>query len=258
MPAEHLGLLFLRVANRIHPELAQHERLFLGQVLQAKEIFFEVALVVQVDIEAAEIDVLRQEVFRRRIAGVGEEDIRVRLASDADQRLEKFGHAPHPEPAHHGGWDFVADEVTEDGGMAGVGRHRLAHGIDNLAPGFRPNEKLDVLRPRQGDQDPDAGFGAAVEKPARRQVVDARDIDPELAHLGEVAPGLLRIAEVIARGIRPERPVGGALDEKLAVALEEKLGESSDANGRSLTHEEPFLVQGDDGRKAFARDEPNG
>ncbi len=75
MPAQHLGLLVFAVANRIHPEFAEHERFFLRQVLQAQEIFLEIALVVQVNVEAAEIDVLREKIFRRRIAGVGEENI---------------------------------------------------------------------------------------------------------------------------------------------------------------------------------------
>ena len=84
-------------------------------------------------------------------------------------------------------------------------------------------------------------------------MINAHHIDPEIAHLGEVTAGLLLRAKVIAGRIRFERPVGGALDEKLPVALEEELGERTDADGRSLTHEELFLVQRAKGRKTFAR-----
>ena len=56
-------------------------------------------------------------------------------------------------------------------------------------------------------------------------------------------------AEIIARRVRLERPVSDALDEKLPVALEEELGERTDADRRSLAHEELFLVQGEEDAK---------
>jgi hypothetical protein len=68
--------------------------------------------------------------------------------------------------------------------------------------------------------------------------------------LGKVAPRLLRSAEIITGRIRSKGPVGDAFDKKLFVALEEELGKSSDANRRSLTHEEPSLVQGAGRRNA--------
>src|ERR1041385_2576281 len=46
VPAEHPGLLLLAVADRVHAEFPEHERFFLGQVLQAEEVFFKIALVV--------------------------------------------------------------------------------------------------------------------------------------------------------------------------------------------------------------------
>ena len=75
---------------RVHPELAEHERLFLGQILQAEEVFFEIALVVQVNVEAIEIDVLREEIFRWRITRVGKENVRIRFAPDADERSRQI------------------------------------------------------------------------------------------------------------------------------------------------------------------------
>src|SRR5690349_8602847 len=41
VPAEHLGLLVLRMANRVHSELAENERTFLGQILQPQEVTLE-------------------------------------------------------------------------------------------------------------------------------------------------------------------------------------------------------------------------
>lgn len=128
----------------------------------------------------------------------------------------------------------------------------FAHRAHNLAASFSPNEKFNVLRPGKRDQDAHPGFRSAIEKPARRQVINPDEIDPEFAHLGEVAPDLLRGAEVIAVRVGFEWTVGHTLDEKLALAFKEKLGEGSDAERRRLTHEELFLVQAARGRKAFA------
>ena len=75
--------------------------------------------------------------------------------------------------------------------MTGMLRHRLAHCSHDLAPVFCPDEELDVLGPRQRDQDAHPGRHAAIEKPARRQVINARDVDPEFPHLEQIAPGLL-------------------------------------------------------------------
>ncbi len=129
--------------------------------------------------------------------------------------------------------------------------------LDDRSPRFCPGEKLDMLRPRERDEDAHAGFRATIEKPARRQMIDPCHVDPQLAHLREVTPRLLCGAKIIAGRVRLEWSVGGALDKKLAVALEEELGERTDANRRSLTHEELFLVQRAKGRKGFARLRPN-
>ena len=67
MPAEHFGLFILAMPDRIHAELAQHEWPIFGQILQAQQVTLELALVVQVNVEAKEIDILREEKFGRRI-----------------------------------------------------------------------------------------------------------------------------------------------------------------------------------------------
>src|SRR5436190_11718349 len=38
MPAEHLRLLLLGVADRVHAEFTQYQRAILGEILQAKEV----------------------------------------------------------------------------------------------------------------------------------------------------------------------------------------------------------------------------
>src|SRR5438874_11555892 len=71
VPAQHFGLLILAVPDRVHPEFAQDERTIFGQILKTKEIALEIALLMQVNVEAKKIDVLRKQKFCRRISGVG-------------------------------------------------------------------------------------------------------------------------------------------------------------------------------------------
>ena len=80
--------------DRIHPKLAQDQRPFFGQILQPKQIPLELELIVQVNIEAKEIDILRQQILGRRIGGVGEEGVGIDLASDSNQMLDKLGDPP--------------------------------------------------------------------------------------------------------------------------------------------------------------------
>jgi hypothetical protein len=90
--------------------------------------------------------------------------------------------------------------------MTGMLRHRLAHRSHDRAPVFCPDEEFDVLGPRQRDQDAHPGSHAAIEKPARRQMINARDVDPEFPHLEQIAAGLLGRAQVMPVGIRSEWP----------------------------------------------------
>src|SRR6202043_1965510 len=103
-----------------HAEFAQNERPFLGQILQSQQVFLKVALVVQVNVKAEKIDILRQKIFSRRISGVGKENIRIDRASDLNQFLHKIGDATHTEPAHHRARDLISDEVTENRRMTGM------------------------------------------------------------------------------------------------------------------------------------------
>src|SRR4051812_39495779 len=90
-------------------------------------------------------------------------------------------------------------------------------------------QELDVFRPRQRDQRANPFLAASVEKPARRRVINAHHIEADLPHLREIATDLFRRADVESFCIRLERPVGHALNEELAIAVEEKLRDCADA-----------------------------
>src|ERR1700722_14847963 len=100
--------------NSVHAELAKDERTFLSQILQPQEVTLEVALIVEIDIEAKENDVLRQQIFRGRKSGEGKQNFGIGRASDAHQMLDKLNHLPDAQPASHRARDFVADQVTQN------------------------------------------------------------------------------------------------------------------------------------------------
>src|SRR5215470_7686784 len=85
MPAQHICLFVLTVPDRVHPEFAKDKRTLFGEILQSEEITLEVALVVQVNVEAKEIDVLRQQKFGRRIGRVGIKGAGVQIAAAVDE-----------------------------------------------------------------------------------------------------------------------------------------------------------------------------
>ncbi len=119
---QQVRLLLLRMADRVHAEFGEDERLVAGEILQAAEVAGEVLLAMEVDVVAVEIDLARQQVFGRRKVCVGGEGEGIVLLDDAHERVEEFLHAPRAVPADEVGRDFVVDEEAEHGGMAGIGR----------------------------------------------------------------------------------------------------------------------------------------
>ena len=148
MPGEHAGLLVLALADRVHAEFAKDQRLVLREILQPREILFKIALPLEIDVVGNEIDVARQQVFRRRIAGKTVERAGVGRAGDADEFLDKLDDPLRAEPPHDGKGNLVAHVVAEDRLMPRVFRHARADRLLDLPPDFRVVQKLDVLRPR--------------------------------------------------------------------------------------------------------------
>ena len=234
VPGDHFRLLVFAVADGVHAEFPEHERTVLREVLQAREVAIEVLLTVQVDVEGEKVGVLRQQVFGRRKAGVRIKHLGVHALGQEDEVLDEFGHATRTQPTHHVAGDFIAHEIAENGGMPAVRFDRINHRFLDLAARFALVEEFDVLGPGNGNEATNAVLRAGVEEPARRNIIDAHEIEPGLVHHGEVRLCLVRCAEVFARGVGGERTIGRALDEKLAVAFAEEFG--SDPDGCGETH----------------------
>src|SRR5205085_7794126 len=98
-----------------------------AQILQSQKIAFEVALIVQINVEAEKVDILRQQIVGRRISRVGKKNVRINRASDAHQIFDELSDTAHAEPAGHRARDLVADEITKHGRIANVTTHRAAN-----------------------------------------------------------------------------------------------------------------------------------
>src|SRR5262249_45933272 len=90
---EEAGLLRFAVPERVHAELAEDERLVADQVLQAEQVTAERLGVVEVDVEGDEVQEGDVQVLRGRVAGVGDEALRVGLFADVPQLGEEALHA---------------------------------------------------------------------------------------------------------------------------------------------------------------------
>ena len=229
MPADHLGLFLLGVADRVHSELAHDQGLVLRKILQAGQVALEVLAAVQVDVEGQEVDVLRQQILGRRIARVGVEGAGILAAGDVDQMLDEFRHTLRAQPAYHRRGDLVAEQVAEDRVMPPVLAHGVDDGLLHRGANLRIVEELHMLHPGDAEEDADAVLQAEIEEPAGRGRVDADQIGPCLADGCQILGDLLLRSELVSLGVGREGGIGHPLDKKFLFTLEEELRADNDA-----------------------------
>ena len=120
--------------------------------------------------------------------------------------------------------------------MACMLRDRRSHGIDHSVARTFLAQEFNVFRPWERDQDAHPGGGAAIEKPERRRVINAQDVQSDLAHLREIPIQLFWSAKIVPCRIRFERAIGHALNEKLVRSFKEEFRDSANGTRRSGTH----------------------
>ena len=177
MPAEHFGLFLLRIPDGVHAEFAENQRPFLRQILQPQQVTFEVPLIVQVNVETAKIDVLREKIFGWRIRGVGKKRSGVNCPPHPNQFLDKFHHPARAKPAHHGAGNFVSNKISENRRVARISTHSCTHCFSNLTARFSLGQKLDMLRPWQCNEHTHAATCATIEKPSRWNMIDPHHVE---------------------------------------------------------------------------------
>jgi hypothetical protein len=127
------------------------------------------------------------------------------------------------------GLDFVEDAPGENGGVAGVVFHRLAHCLAGLNPQVARLEETEVLGPGNVDEEPEIELGGKVQQPAGRDVIDPEDVRANLADELEIATALLSGGERFPIRVGAERAVGKAFGVKLFLAEPEEFAIHRDA-----------------------------
>ena len=129
LPGEEFALALLAFADGIDAEFAQHQRLRVGEHLQSRKIIFEGFAVMQVNVEADKVDVLRAKEFGRRKRGERAEAIRVNGPGVIHQLINEFRHRAHTAPANDFRRNLVHDAVSEDRRVALAGGDGFSHGV---------------------------------------------------------------------------------------------------------------------------------
>src|SRR6266513_6668 len=103
----------------------------------------------------------------------------------------------------------------------------VAHGTPNHPHYFIADlflaQKLDVFFPGQRNQNTHSSRGTFLQKPIRRRMIDAQNVQPDLAHHAKIDIHLFGPAESVPLRVRLERAVSRAFDEKLPIAFEAEL-----------------------------------
>src|SRR5262249_12304174 len=125
----------------------QDQRSVSGQVLHPEEIPAESFPVVQVDVESQKVKEGQAQVFRGRVASIGDQGARIGLPGDLGQLAEKALDAPGPVPRDDRRANFIADAVGENGRVAAAKDRRLVDGLAGLALDGGAVQKAEVLGP---------------------------------------------------------------------------------------------------------------
>src|SRR5438874_3638135 len=102
---------------------------------------------VQVNVEAIKIDILRKEKFGRRIRRIGKQSAWRYSAAQGNEVFDEFRDAADAKPANHLRRNLIANEIGQQRGMIIVRFDRTSYGTSDFsARGFIPQE-FDVLCP---------------------------------------------------------------------------------------------------------------
>ncbi len=253
LPFERFAFERLALAQAVHPEFSQHQRFGIGNHLQTGEVILEGALLVQIDIEANEIDVLRAQKLRRRIISEGAEALRIHFLGDADQFVQKILNRLRAAPTDDVRRQFVDDTVCEDRGMPGTGFDGGADGGPGLFLQRRRIQKTDMLAPRNVNEQFKPELFRNIQQPARRHIIYAQKIRAEPANLLEVPLNVRAIRKRVPFRVGPERAISQALEIEFRLAHAKEFSADGGARrqNRSLlnVHKAPAPGARNEGRR---------
>ena len=177
----------------------------------------------QINVEGNKIGALRPQKFGWRIIGKGAKTFGIHALGLADQVIDEIGDGVGPAPAHDIGWDFIGDAEGKDCRIAAASIDCAPHCVAGGGPMLGRIEKTELFVPGNIDEQLELVLRRQIQEPLGGHVVDADNVGPQLANLGEIGGRLFRRREVLARGIGREWPVSNPLDVEFLFAKPEKL-----------------------------------
>ena len=189
-----------------------------GNVLKTREVRSLRGLLMQVDVEGADVEEGQIEVLRGwevdvRQQALGRDFFRV--------LIEMVKEALDPKPAvppNDVGWYLVADRKHQDCRVV----RKLAHCVADPAPDLSLQSTIvqerDVLRPREAHHHVQAPPGRLVEEVAIGERVEPDRVDAKLGHRPEVVRHCRQGRELDAPGVGRECPVGDTFHEETIAA----------------------------------------
>src|SRR5690606_33443487 len=156
----------------IDAEFTEQQRFGVRDHLQSREVVFERRRLMQVNVEADEIERLRLKKFRSRIIRVRAKTIGIDAFSFSDEFIDELRHLCRTAPTYDVGRNFIRDAVRKDGGMASAGQNSVTDRLTRFSTAHRVIEKNQVLVPWNINQDQQVVLRGEIEKPAWGQMIN--------------------------------------------------------------------------------------
>ena len=218
-----LGLSVVPFTNAVGAGLGDEQRQITGHMLKPRQVFPEVQLVVQVDVERADIEKGQLEIFGGRKVHVGEQAVRRKGLAFVIQLAQESFDPRLSVPSHDRRGNLVAQGEHQHRGMMAKLPHSLSDVLANAAGGLRLIQKRDVLRPWNANHEAQAGAGRLVEDRLIGDGIGANRVDAVAPHQCEIGAHLLQGRELLILGIGRKRPVRHSLRNELLPACNQKL-----------------------------------
>ncbi len=175
----------------IHSGFGQEQRLAIGQIQEALEVIVELARVVDVDVEAMEINLSGLEIFSSRVVGESAKKLRIKAFYLMNQLVDEFAQRPGSGPADEVRRKLVGDAQRENRGVARANPGRGMDAPQGILAGFPVFKEIEMLVPGDIDQQKEAGFLCFIQNPLRWRMIDPDDIGIERTQVPEILFHLL-------------------------------------------------------------------
>ncbi len=176
MTAEECRFDILTFTFGIHAKLGENQWFFRRNTLQTIKVIGKRLRFVEVDVVTDKIDAIGLQKLSRRIIGKGYQAFWVNLFDQRSQLVQKTRDAGSAVPPRDVGWDFIGQRDGKHRGMTADGLGCFSCGLTNLIKTAWFIKKAGVFWPATINQDLDAVFMSQVQKPPRRNMIDAQTV----------------------------------------------------------------------------------